>query len=184
MRGFVICTHPQITLCISNQGKSGRLGMWHAWERRRNCTRFSLERPKEGDHLENQGVDGIRMALTEISCGCRVDPIGSGYGPVTCSCEYGDEPSCSSRTDLVIFGESTNYGNSPSGFLRQLFLLLLRGRCCPEWSSRTHSWFFSYHKTPAPSNTVVKMRGCPQYVFLLSCLEWRPIILNEQSQRH
>jgi hypothetical protein len=31
----------------------------------------------------------------------RLDPVGSGQGPVAGSCEYGDEPSGSSATDLV-----------------------------------------------------------------------------------
>jgi hypothetical protein len=33
--------------------------MWHTWERREKCTRFSWER----DHVEDQG--GIRMVLRE-----------------------------------------------------------------------------------------------------------------------
>jgi hypothetical protein len=32
--------------------------MWHAWERRENCTRFWWESPREGDHLEDQCVGG------------------------------------------------------------------------------------------------------------------------------
>jgi hypothetical protein len=32
--------------------------MWHAWERREMCTRFSRESPKERDHWEHQGIDG------------------------------------------------------------------------------------------------------------------------------
>jgi hypothetical protein len=46
--------------------------MWHAWERRENCTRFWWESPKERDRLEDQGVggkDGIRMDLREIGLG-------------------------------------------------------------------------------------------------------------------
>jgi hypothetical protein len=31
-----------------------------------------------------------------------VNPDGSGLGPVTGCCEYGDEPSCSGVTDLVL----------------------------------------------------------------------------------
>jgi len=31
--------------------------MWHAWERRENCTRFWLEIMKERDHSEDVGVD-------------------------------------------------------------------------------------------------------------------------------
>jgi alpha-glucosidase (family GH31 glycosyl hydrolase) len=43
--------------------------MWHAWEMRGKCTRFSWESPKERDHLEDQGVDGIKMDLREIGWG-------------------------------------------------------------------------------------------------------------------
>jgi hypothetical protein len=32
--------------------------MWHAWERTEKCTRFWWESQREGDHLEDQGVDG------------------------------------------------------------------------------------------------------------------------------
>jgi hypothetical protein len=32
--------------------------MWHAWDRRETCARFWWESPKEGDHLEDQGVAG------------------------------------------------------------------------------------------------------------------------------
>jgi alpha-glucosidase (family GH31 glycosyl hydrolase) len=44
--------------------------MWHALERRENCTRFWWESPKERDNSEDQGVDGIRMDLREIGLGC------------------------------------------------------------------------------------------------------------------
>jgi hypothetical protein len=30
-----------------------------------------------------------------------LDPVGSGYGPVAGSCEYGDEPSGSGAVELV-----------------------------------------------------------------------------------
>jgi hypothetical protein len=36
--------------------------------------------------------DGIRMDLREIVWGCRVDPVGSGWGPVPGCYKYGDEP--------------------------------------------------------------------------------------------
>jgi hypothetical protein len=39
--------------------------MWHAWERRGKCTRFCCESQQEGDHLEDQGVDG-RIGLENI----------------------------------------------------------------------------------------------------------------------
>jgi hypothetical protein len=32
---------------------------------------------------------------------CRVDPVGSGWGPVAGCCEYGDEPAGSGATELV-----------------------------------------------------------------------------------
>jgi hypothetical protein len=32
--------------------------MWQAWERREMCTKFWWESPKEGNHSEDQGVDG------------------------------------------------------------------------------------------------------------------------------
>jgi hypothetical protein len=32
--------------------------MWHEWERRGKCTGFRWERPKDEDHLEDQGIDG------------------------------------------------------------------------------------------------------------------------------
>jgi hypothetical protein len=31
--------------------------MWHAWDRRENCTRFWWESLREGDHWEDQGWD-------------------------------------------------------------------------------------------------------------------------------
>jgi alpha-glucosidase (family GH31 glycosyl hydrolase) len=43
--------------------------MWHAWERGETCTGFWWESPKEKDHLEDQGVDGIKMDLGEIGWG-------------------------------------------------------------------------------------------------------------------
>jgi hypothetical protein len=33
---------------------------------------------------------------------CGLDPAGSGQGPVAASCEYGDEPSGSGATELVL----------------------------------------------------------------------------------
>jgi hypothetical protein len=42
----------------SRQDEWGGQGMWHAWERRENCTRFWRESPKERDHSEDQGVGG------------------------------------------------------------------------------------------------------------------------------
>jgi hypothetical protein len=62
---FIICTHPQISLGRSNQGERGGWGMWHARERRENCTRFWWESSKERNHLKDQGLDG-RMGSKRI----------------------------------------------------------------------------------------------------------------------
>jgi alpha-glucosidase (family GH31 glycosyl hydrolase) len=43
--------------------------MWLTWERRYKCTRSWWEVPRERNHLEDQGVDGIRIDLTEIGLG-------------------------------------------------------------------------------------------------------------------
>jgi hypothetical protein len=48
------------------------------------------------DHLEVQGVNGkmeSEWVLGRLTGECRVDSVGSGYGPLAGSCEYGDEPS-------------------------------------------------------------------------------------------
>jgi hypothetical protein len=37
-----------------------------AWERVGKYTEFWWESPKERDHLEDQGIDGIRINLREI----------------------------------------------------------------------------------------------------------------------
>jgi hypothetical protein len=54
--------------------------------------------------LEDEGIDG-RMGkewiLRDWLGECGLDPVGSVYGPVAGSCEYGDEPSGSGATDLV-----------------------------------------------------------------------------------
>jgi hypothetical protein len=69
VRNFIICTHPQISLGRSSQGEWGGQGMWHTWERTEKCTRFWWESPKESDHLEDHGVDGIKICLGEIGLG-------------------------------------------------------------------------------------------------------------------
>jgi hypothetical protein len=78
--------------------------MWHAWDKREMCTRFWLESPKEGDHLEDQGVVGkigSEWILGGLDWGCGLDSTGSGLGPVAGCCECGDETSCSCSTELV-----------------------------------------------------------------------------------
>jgi hypothetical protein len=52
--------------------------MWHAWERKEKCTGFWWESPKERDHSEDRGVDGIRMDLREIGWRGGMDSTGSG----------------------------------------------------------------------------------------------------------
>jgi hypothetical protein len=54
--------------------------MWHAWERREKCTRFLWESPKERDHSEDQGIDGIRMDLGELAGGIGFDWLRIGTG--------------------------------------------------------------------------------------------------------
>jgi hypothetical protein len=53
--------------------------MWHARERREECTRFLWESPEEGDHSEDQGVDG-RMGsewiLRKLFLGGVLDATG------------------------------------------------------------------------------------------------------------
>jgi hypothetical protein len=70
-------------------------------ERGEKCTRFWWESPREGDHLEDQGVGG-KMDLSEIGFGgCGLDSTGSGQGPVAGCCDCGDEPPGSCSTELV-----------------------------------------------------------------------------------
>jgi hypothetical protein len=54
MRNFIICNHSHISLSRSSQGERGGLGMWYAWERRENCTRFWGESLKERDRLKTK----------------------------------------------------------------------------------------------------------------------------------
>jgi hypothetical protein len=51
MRSFIL-------LGRSNQGELSGQDMWHAWERRGNCTWFWWDSPKERDHSKDQGIDG------------------------------------------------------------------------------------------------------------------------------
>jgi hypothetical protein len=77
--------------------------MWHACERREKCTRFWWESPREGDHLEDQGVCGkmgSEWILGRLAWECGLDSTGSGQGPVAGWCECGDEPSGSCVTEL------------------------------------------------------------------------------------
>jgi hypothetical protein len=52
--------------------------MWHAWERKENCTRFWWESPKERDHSEDQGIGGRMVSewiLGRLAWGGGVDWI-------------------------------------------------------------------------------------------------------------
>jgi hypothetical protein len=46
--------------------------MWHAWERREKCTRFWLDSPREGDHLEDQGVGGKMESEWILAWGVQI----------------------------------------------------------------------------------------------------------------
>jgi hypothetical protein len=52
--------------------------------------------------------------LGRLAGECRVDPVGSGQGPVAGSCEYGDEPSGSGATELLDTGEKWEYNSAVS----------------------------------------------------------------------
>jgi hypothetical protein len=60
------------------------------------------ETPKETDHSEDPGVDGITTDQREIGRGGgAVGSRDSGQGPVAGCCVCGDEPSGSGTTELV-----------------------------------------------------------------------------------
>jgi hypothetical protein len=46
--------------------------MWHAWEREENCARFWWETLREGDHLDDRGVDEI------MRLGCNLGRLVGG----------------------------------------------------------------------------------------------------------
>jgi hypothetical protein len=61
--------------------------MWHAWERKEKCTRFWWVSPREGDHLEDQGVGGKKGSewiLGRLACGVWIgfDWLRTGTGGV------------------------------------------------------------------------------------------------------
>jgi hypothetical protein len=87
-----------------NQRYPGGRGMWHAWERRGKCSRFWWESPREGDHLEDQGIDGkmgSEWILGRLTLGVWIGLDWLRQGPVAGCCECGDEPSGSCATELV-----------------------------------------------------------------------------------
>jgi hypothetical protein len=73
VRSLIICSLPHISLAKEDEveGVCDTHG-------REECTGFWWESPKERDHSEDQGVDGIRMDLREICWECGVDTVGSG----------------------------------------------------------------------------------------------------------
>jgi hypothetical protein len=98
MRSLIFFTLLQMTLGRAKQeGEAGGACCRHGGGEK--CVLgFWLERMKERNHSEDQGVDGIRMVLGEIGWGCGVDSID-----LTDYCDCGDEPYGSEATDLVIF---------------------------------------------------------------------------------
>jgi hypothetical protein len=67
----------------------------------RKVNRVLLGKLERKNHLEDQDVDGSMgpvWILGRLAGGCRVDPVGSGWGPVAGSCKYGDEPAGSGAT--------------------------------------------------------------------------------------
>jgi hypothetical protein len=95
---------------IIRQVKSRRMG-WAGHVARmgedRKVYKVLVGKPEEKRPLgtpRRRWEDGIRMDLREIVWGeCRLDPVGSGQGPVAGCCECGDETSGSCDTELVRF---------------------------------------------------------------------------------
>jgi hypothetical protein len=77
--------------------------MSHVWERRKMCTRFWWEIPREREHLEDKGIDGIRTDLRKIGWGVW---IGFSWLRMGC-CECGDEPSGGSGATELVDGTAT-----------------------------------------------------------------------------
>jgi hypothetical protein len=97
MRSFIHCTYLQILLGRSNQGKCGgsmgvEIKVCSVLVGKPRGKRL-VERPRR------RWEDGIRMDLRGNRG--RVDPAGSGYGPVAGFCKYGDEPSGSGAAELI-----------------------------------------------------------------------------------
>jgi hypothetical protein len=65
-------------------GHVARMGEEKKW------TRFWWESLEERDHSEDRGVDGgmeSEYILGKLAGECKVDSVGSGYGPVAGSCD-------------------------------------------------------------------------------------------------
>ena len=50
-----------------------------------------MRKPEGKSHLENPGVDNIKMDLQEVGWRHGLDRSGSGYGEVVGCCECGNE---------------------------------------------------------------------------------------------
>jgi hypothetical protein len=70
----------------------------------RNVHKVWWEIPKERDHSQDRDVEG-RMGseciLGKLAGECELDLVGSGYGPVEVSAEYGDDSFRSGAMELV-----------------------------------------------------------------------------------
>jgi hypothetical protein len=80
--------------------------MWHAWERKENCTQFWWESPKESVLLEDKDVVG-RMG-SECILGIFSGRMLSGFNSlrtvsVVGCCACGDETSACGAMELVIY---------------------------------------------------------------------------------
>jgi hypothetical protein len=102
------------------------------WDRRGKCTGFRWESPKERDHSEDGGVDGrigsewILGRLSGVGGGWRgMALVGSEQGPGAVSCKYGDDPSGSGATELLLL-LLLKYLNIASVFGGHLIILHFR----------------------------------------------------------
>jgi hypothetical protein len=80
--------------------------MWHAWERKENCTNFWWESPKESDLLEDRDVDermGSQCILGRLACMMLSGFNWLGTVSVVDCCECGDERSACGAMELVIY---------------------------------------------------------------------------------
>jgi hypothetical protein len=103
MRTFIFCTPPQILLGESSLGDLRWEGHMARMGQDRNVYKVLMGNPEGKRPLgrsRRRWEDGIRMDIREIGWG-SVDPVGSGYGPMADSCEYGNEPLGSGATELV-----------------------------------------------------------------------------------